>query len=52
MIPTFAWAQSSIEFTREKYDFGTVSEGPILAYSFEFKNVGSDELIIKEVITS
>ena len=52
MLPTYAWAQPSIEFPTEKHDFGTVSQGPMLEYSFEFRNAGFDELVIKEVNTS
>jgi len=52
MIPVYAWAQPSIEFNAEKYDFGTVAQGTMLEYSFEFKNAGTDELIVKEVNTS
>jgi len=49
MFPAYAWAQPSIEFTTEKYDFGNVVQGAMLEYSFEFRNVGTDELIVKEV---
>jgi hypothetical protein len=52
MFPAYAWAQPSIEFTTEKYDFGNVVQGAMLEYSFEFRNVGTDELIVKEVNTS
>jgi hypothetical protein len=52
MIPLYAWAQPSIEFNTEQYNFGTVMQGIMLEYSFEFKNAGTDELIIKEVNTS
>jgi hypothetical protein len=52
LFPTFAWAQPSIEFKTEKYDFGNVNQGAQLEYTFEFINAGSDELIIKEVNTS
>ena len=52
LFPTIAWAQPSIEFKGEKYDFGNVIQGPQLEHSFEFVNAGSEELIIKEVNTS
>ena len=52
LLPALAWAQPSVEFTTEAHDFGTVAQGPQLEYSFQFTNVGSEELLIKGVNTS
>lgn len=51
-FPMLAWAGPSIVFQAEHHDFGSVSQGPLLEYSFEFTNTGPDELIVKEVNTS
>jgi hypothetical protein len=52
LFPTLVWAQPVIEFKTEHHDFGQVSQGPQLEYTFEFANAGSDELIIRDVDTS
>lgn len=35
-----------IVFEKETYDFGTVTEGDTVRFSFDFKNTGTDELLI------
>jgi len=51
-LPAVAWAEASIRFTEEAYDFGSVLAGAPLEHSFSFTNGGTDELVIKEVNTS
>jgi hypothetical protein len=41
-----------IVFTSESYDFGTVKEGDPVKFSFEFKNDGTDDLIIRKTKAS
>src|SRR5438105_7290922 len=42
----------TITFTTDKYDFGTVKQGPTLEGTFEFKNTGESMLEIKKVAPS
>ncbi len=37
-----------MKFDKEVHDFGKISQGEIVSYSFKFKNVGGSDLIIKE----
>ena len=41
-----------IEFDKLYYDFGTITQGEKVAYSFTFKNTGGTDLIIKDAIAS
>jgi len=41
-----------ITFTSDKFDFGTVKQGPTLEGIFEFKNTGQSTLVIKNVAPS
>jgi hypothetical protein len=52
LFPAAAGAQPAIEFQAERHDFGTVVQGPMLEYSFEFRNAGTEDLIIRDVGTS
>lgn len=36
------------KFEEETHDFGTVPEGPLAEYDFEFKNVGKSPIIISD----
>ncbi len=36
------------KFEEETHDFGTVPEGPLAEYDFEFKNVGKEPIVITE----
>ncbi|MBN2598556.1 DUF1573 domain-containing protein [Labilibaculum sp.] len=40
------------EFTKEIHKFGVISEGEIVVCDFFFKNIGSKDLVIKNVETS
>jgi len=52
LLPALVSAQPAIQFTSEQHDFGVVIQGTPLEYSFEFSNTGSEELTIKDVITT
>jgi len=52
LFPVLAWSEPSIEFQTEKHDFGCVSEGEQLEFTFVFSNTGSNDLIIKDIKTS
>jgi hypothetical protein len=41
-----------IVFTSESYDFGTAKEGDIVKFTFEFKNEGTNDLIIRKTKAS
>ena len=52
LLPCVAYAAASIKFTADTHDFGKVNEGDLLEFSFEFKNAGTDDLIIQKVKAS
>ncbi|MBM4147000.1 MAG: DUF1573 domain-containing protein [Nitrospira sp.] len=52
LFPLLAYAQPSILFDSEKYDFGPVSDIDTIEHIFEFTNTGDKELIIDKVIAS
>lgn len=37
-----------IEFTKTNYDFGTIKEGEVVKYEFEYTNNGTEDLIIMD----
>ncbi len=41
-----------IEFKTDFYDFGSVKQGEKLTYAFEYKNTGTADLLITDVIPS
>ena len=51
LIPTVCFSQPSIEFDKERFDFGEVSSG-MIEHSFEVTNTGTEDLIIEEIIPS
>ena len=51
LVPTFARGEPTIVFQSEKHDFGSVKKGEPLEYTFEFRNAGSDDLIIEQFNT-
>ena len=51
-LPSLAYADPSIEFVSETHDFGRVTQGEQLQYTFELTNTGSDELFIERVESS
>lgn len=53
----FAFAQTNgpefkFKETNNSHNFGTVKEGPEIAYSFEFTNVGKQPILIQEASAS
>ena len=48
-LPTVAFADASIEFVNETHDFGCVTQGEILEFTFEFSNRGTEELVITKL---
>jgi len=52
LFPALAYAQPSIKFATEKFDFGDVKQGTQLAYTFEFENAGKEDLIIGRLVPS
>lgn len=44
--------QPRMKLSRTQHDFGTVSEGKVLELDVDFKNVGKDELVVKDVKSS
>lgn len=50
--PLLAYAQQSIVFDAEMYDFGPVSDVDTIEHIFEFTNTGDKELIIDKVVAS
>ena len=52
LFPLLAYAQPSIVFDSETYDFGPVSDVDTIEHIFEFTNTGDKELLIDKVIAS
>ncbi len=52
LVPSVAFAAPSIKFSSDVHDFGKVSEGDQLEFSFEFENTGSGDLIIQRLQAS
>lgn len=52
LIPVFSYAQPSIVFDSENYDFGTVGRGDSIEHTFEFTNSGNEELVIEKLVPS
>ncbi|GAB4409939.1 MAG: hypothetical protein OHK0032_05650 [Thermodesulfovibrionales bacterium] len=46
------YARPSIRFSETTHDFGTVREGDVVSYEFEFTNEGRAPLIVKDLIPS
>jgi hypothetical protein len=44
--------QTSIAFTEEEFDFGTVKQGDKVNHFFSFKNTGKNDLVISRAIGS
>lgn len=40
---------TKIEFTETSYDFGEIKQGDVVEHTFVFKNVGDNDLILKNV---
>jgi hypothetical protein len=42
-------AQGALNFKQEKHDFGTIKEGDVAVYNFEFTNTGKTPVVISNV---
>ena len=52
VLPVIAYAQPSITFDSQSYDFGQVSQGKSIEHTFEISNAGDTELIINKLVPS
>ncbi|MBF0560224.1 MAG: DUF1573 domain-containing protein [Nitrospirae bacterium] len=52
LFPALAWAEPVINFQTERHDFGNVMQGSLLEFTFEFSNIGTEDLILGKVNTS
>ncbi len=53
--PAPAQAQASkakLEFEETQHDFGTITQGDQVTYTFKFKNTGTEPLILSNVMTT
>jgi len=49
----FSFAQADIKFEKTEYDFGTnVEKDDTLWYSFTYKNIGNEPLVISDIKTA
>jgi hypothetical protein len=48
LLPAISYAQPSIVFNAESYDFGAV-KGEAIEHTFDFQNSGDDELVINKL---
>jgi hypothetical protein len=51
-FPGLVYAEPSIRFESELHDFGTVKQGDVLEFAFEFTNIGTEDLLIKRLVAS
>lgn len=51
-FPAVSFAQPSIMFTTESYDFGTITQGDKIEHAFDFKNNGNEDLVIERLAPS
>jgi hypothetical protein len=52
LFPVISYAQPSIQFEEESYDFGEVEAGEAVEHIFEFTNTGNEELVIEKLVPS
>ena len=52
IFPGLVYAEPSIRFESELHDFGTVKQGDVLEFAFEFTNIGTEDLLIKRLVAS
>ena len=52
LLPALAYAQPSMKFVAESYDLGYVKQGVRLSYTFEFENVGNEDLVLGKLVPS
>ena len=52
LFPGLVYAEPSIRFESKLNDFGTVKQGDLLEFAFEFTNTGTEDLLIKRLTAS
>jgi len=52
VFPLISYAQPSVSFDSQSYDFGQVSQGKSVEHTFQVSNVGDAELIIQKIVPS
>ena len=52
LFPGLVYAGPSIRFESELHDFGTVKQGDLLEFQFEYTNTGTEDLLIKKLTAS
>jgi hypothetical protein len=52
LFPVVSFAQPSIVFTMESFDFGTITQGDKIEHAFDFKNNGNEDLVIERLAAS
>lgn len=52
IFPAVSFAQPSIMFNTESYDFGTITQGDKIEHAFDFKNNGKEDLVIERLAPS
>jgi hypothetical protein len=52
LFPAISYAQPSVAFDAETYDFGLVTAGETIEHVFQVRNAGDKELIIEKLIPS
>jgi hypothetical protein len=51
-FPVIAYAQPSISFDSQSYDFGQIPQGKAIEHTFEVSNAGDAELVIQKLVPS
>jgi hypothetical protein len=51
-FPVMAYAQPSISFDSQSYDFGQIPQGKSIEHTFEVSNEGNAELVIQKLVPS
>jgi len=51
-LPVPLYAQPSVVFEEEDYDFGRIESGQAVEHSFEFINAGNEDLLIEKIVSS
>jgi len=49
LFPAIAFSQPSMSFNAETYDFGTITQTDKIEHTFDFKNTGTEELVIERL---
>ena len=45
-------SDANMKFVKDEYNFGTIPEGPAVSTDFEFKNIGTEPIILSGVQAS